>query len=92
MASPIPEPSWVRERAFDAMEALEEEMSQLLWGNTDPGVGHPELDLFAQVVGGDFYAAFEVNFRALERRLRTIFSHMPWSTNTGERPLGHEIS
>ena len=66
-------------RALDPVEAVEE-ARQLARGDADAGVPHGELDGWSTCAKGDGMAPSKVNLKALERRLRTIFSHISRST------------
>ena len=81
-ASPMPLPSMVRPlRTLDAVEALEQSR-QLVRRDAGAGVAHRRARHARRRAGAALTAISpsNVNLKALESRLRTIFSHMSRST------------
>ena len=68
-----------RPRPLDPVETLEEPR-QFVLGDAGPGVGDLELRVLAVRPQRTPMSPSNVNLNAFETRLRTIFSHMSWST------------
>ena len=92
-ARPMPEPSWVRARAPSiAVEALED-ARQLALGNADAGVRHGRARRARpRRAARRAMRPSNVNLNAFDSRLRTIFSHISRSTNTGSGSGGQSTS